>query len=49
MKKRFLLVALCAALFSGCVFSWKPNVSDSNISVSDKTTVEVLRENEKEK
>lgn len=47
--KKWLLLVLCATFFSGCVFSWKPSISGSNVSVSDKTDVEVLRENEKEK
>ena len=50
MKKLFfrLFVCSCACiLFAGCVFSWKPVVSDSSVNVSDKTDVRVPYEKAK--
>lgn len=41
-------IGVCAAfLLAGCVFSWRPNVSDSSISVNDNTTMELSNEKEK--
>lgn len=41
-------VGTCLVFFlAGCVFSWKPNVSDSSISVNDNTSMELTNEKEK--
>lgn len=37
---KFFVYVCLAFLLAGCVFSWKPNVSDSNITVNDNTTLE---------
>lgn len=45
MRMIFLFFVLLA--FTGCVFSWKPSISGSSVSVTDSTSMEV-HDDEKE-
>lgn len=43
-----LFVGICILFgLSGCIFSWKPNIQDSSVNVSDTTTQEASYETDK--
>lgn len=43
---RLFIAFALALLFVGCVFSWKPSVSNSNVHLNDNTSLELPNEKE---